>query len=202
LLFIPPFGRRFIYLFDPQKLIKRTIFQDHVQFLNQRQGALLEELARLTAEGFPRAKEEWEKTVAQWGASFTTRRQFPYSFPCFFPPIAEAKQEKIKGAEVKVGGEESAAGAPPPSARQSTEDAASGMEQDPQPLAPTQEGGTPKAATGKADAHPPSKKYRMTETMKGIVWQLVGLSNECCKIENEKKCVSSLLLLLLLVVVC
>jgi hypothetical protein len=73
------------------------------------------------------------------------------------------------------------------------------MEQDPQPLAPTQEGGTPKAATGKADAHPPSKKYRMTETMKGFVWLLVGLSNECCKIENEKKYVSSLLLLLLVV---
>jgi Ubinuclein conserved middle domain len=114
------------------------------------------------------------------------------------PPLAtttaEAKQEKIKGAEAKVGGEESTTVAPPPSARQSTEDAASGMEQDPQPLAPTQEGGTPKAtaaAAGKADAHPPSKKYRMTETMKGIVWQLVGLSNDCCRLENEKKCVSS-----------
>jgi hypothetical protein len=110
------------------------------------------------------------------------------------------KQEKIKGAEAKVSREESTAGAPPPSAHQSTKDTANSMEQDPQLLAPTQEGGTPKVA-GKADAHPLSKKYQMMETMKGIVWQLVGLSDECCKIENEKKCISSLLLLLLLVVV-
>jgi len=70
------------------------------------------------------------------------------------------------------------------------------MEQDPQPLAPAQEGGTSKVA-GKADAHPPSKKYRMTETMKGIVWQLVGISNECCRLENEKKCVSLLVVVVL-----
>lgn len=35
--------------------------------------------------------------------------------------------------------------------------------------------------------HPPAKKFRMTEGMKGIVWQLVLLSNECCRLENEKK---------------
>jgi hypothetical protein len=35
--------------------------------------------------------------------------------------------------------------------------------------------------------HPPAKKYRMTESMKAIVWQLVLLSNECCRLENEKK---------------
>jgi len=35
--------------------------------------------------------------------------------------------------------------------------------------------------------HPPAKKFRMTESMKGIVWQLVLLSNECCRLENEKK---------------
>lgn len=46
------------------------------------------------------------------------------------------------------------------------------------------EGG--KGAGGK-DQHQPAKKYRMTETMKGIVWQLVLLSNECCRLENEKK---------------
>lgn len=40
--------------------------------------------------------------------------------------------------------------------------------------------------------HPPAKKYRMTESMKGIVWQLVLLSNECCRLENEKKWVSFL----------
>ncbi|KAF8260068.1 hypothetical protein EI94DRAFT_1749637 [Lactarius quietus] len=36
------------------------------------------------------------------------------------------------------------------------------------------------------DAHPPPKKYKMTEAMKGLIWNLVCLSNECCRIENEK----------------
>lgn len=37
------------------------------------------------------------------------------------------------------------------------------------------------------EAQPPAKRYRMTDAMKGIVWQLVVLSNECCRLENEKK---------------
>ena len=37
------------------------------------------------------------------------------------------------------------------------------------------------------DMHPPAKKYKMTEAMKGLIWNLVCLSNECCRIENEKK---------------
>ena len=37
------------------------------------------------------------------------------------------------------------------------------------------------------DMHPPVKKYKMTEAMKGLIWNLVCLSNECCRIENEKK---------------
>lgn len=45
---------------------------------------------------------------------------------------------------------------------------------------------------GTRDAHPPAQKYRLTEAMKSIVWQLVMLSNECCRMENEKKCVASL----------
>ena len=45
-------------------------------------------------------------------------------------------------------------------------------------------GGGPRS--GK-DAHPPTKKYRLTEDMKALIWQLVCLSNECCRIENEKK---------------
>lgn len=42
---------------------------------------------------------------------------------------------------------------------------------------------------GTKDAHPPAQKYRLTEAMKTTVWQLVMLSNECCRLENEKKCV-------------
>lgn len=40
---------------------------------------------------------------------------------------------------------------------------------------------------GGKDPHPPGKKYRLTELMKAIVWELVMLSNECCRLENEKK---------------
>ena len=48
------------------------------------------------------------------------------------------------------------------------------------------------AAGGKGgrDSHPPAKRYRLTDQMKQIIWQLVCLSNECCRIENEKKWVS------------
>lgn len=35
--------------------------------------------------------------------------------------------------------------------------------------------------------HPPAKRYRMTDQMKALVWELVLLSNECCRLENEKK---------------
>ena len=35
--------------------------------LIDRQNALIEELRVLAEEGFPKAKEEWEKSVMQWG---------------------------------------------------------------------------------------------------------------------------------------
>ena len=128
----------------------------------------------MTEEGFAKAQEEWEKTVSQWGAfthpplsSFLSFRSLTTS--ALFLGLAEAKQENIKEAGARTG--ESTPGAPPPSARQSTEDAASGKEQEPpRPPALTKggEGDTPKVA-GKPEPHPPWKKYRMTELMKGIV---------------------------------
>lgn len=52
-------------------------------------------------------------------------------------------------------------------------------------------GGAVAHANGKQrtakDAHPPAKRYRLTDQMKGLIWALVCLSNECCRIENEKK---------------
>jgi hypothetical protein len=51
-------------------------------------------------------------------------------------------------------------------------------------------GGGEDGAGGKdKEAHPPAKKYKLTEDMKSTIWALVCLSNECCRIENEKKCV-------------
>ena len=51
-----------------QKLIKRLIWKEHVAILTERQNELLAELAELTKEGFAKAQEEWEKSVAIWGA--------------------------------------------------------------------------------------------------------------------------------------
>jgi hypothetical protein len=66
------------------------------------------------------------------------------------------------------------------------------MEQDLPPPASAEAGMSAKeggagAAASKSEPHPPSKKYRTTDAMKTIVWQLVSLSNECCRLENEKK---------------
>ena len=33
----------------------------------------------------------------------------------------------------------------------------------------------------------PPKKYRLTESMKNIFWQLYCLNNECSRLTNEKK---------------
>jgi hypothetical protein len=38
-----------------------------------------------------------------------------------------------------------------------------------------------------AQAQPPAKRYRLTDAMKAIIWELVVLSNECCRLENERK---------------
>ncbi|KIK31751.1 hypothetical protein CY34DRAFT_814532, partial [Suillus luteus UH-Slu-Lm8-n1] len=51
------------------KLIKRTIFTDHLKILTVRQDELLQQLVGLMKEGFSKAQEEWEKSVVAWGAS-------------------------------------------------------------------------------------------------------------------------------------
>lgn len=57
-----------------------------------------------------------------------------------------------------------------------------------------------KAAQSAKDAHPPQKRYKLTDTIKGLIWQLVCLSNECCRIENEKKCVGTICVLILVLI--
>jgi len=78
----------------------------------------------LTPEEFARAQEEWDGSVTLW----------------------EPKQEKINKAEART--EESAACTPPSSAHQSTEDPASGMEQDFPPAVPTYGDRMPETAAG------------------------------------------------------
>ncbi|KAH7911152.1 hypothetical protein BJ138DRAFT_1151417 [Hygrophoropsis aurantiaca] len=124
------------------KLIKRTIFTDHLNILTRRQDELLEQLAVLTKEGFSKAREEFEKSIVAW----------------------EKRQEKAK-ADADSG----SAPADPPH----HDDAGSGGEGE-------------NAGASNKEPHPPSQKYRLTDTMKSIVWNLVMLSNECCRLENEK----------------
>ena len=50
-----------------QKLIKQTIFADHLALLIKRQDALLAQLTQIANEGFSKAKEEWEKNLLLCG---------------------------------------------------------------------------------------------------------------------------------------
>jgi Ubinuclein conserved middle domain len=63
-----------------------------------------------------------------------------------------------------------------------------------QPLATVGASGDPEGGKDGKDGkdhgqHPPAKRYRLTDVMKSMVWELVLLSNECCRLENEKKLV-------------
>jgi hypothetical protein len=124
-------------------------------------------------------------------------------FPLFFfffthPSLIDKRQEKARLEAAAAGsGDPDVVGehpnAPTAPTRHSTEEMevdgdAKDRDKDkdkekedgaPQSTAPT-------TAAGK-DPHPPSKRYRLTESMKAIVWRLVTLSNECCRLENEKK---------------
>lgn len=51
----------------------------------------------------------------------------------------------------------------------------------------TKEGATGTSASAKDKE--PSKRYRLTDKMKLIFWQLYCLSNECSRLTNEKKSV-------------
>jgi hypothetical protein len=53
-----------------QKLIKRQIFPEHMALLVKRQDELMGELKATADEGFPRAKEEWERSFVAWGNAY------------------------------------------------------------------------------------------------------------------------------------
>ncbi|KAF8962208.1 hypothetical protein BDZ97DRAFT_1825967 [Flammula alnicola] len=121
--------------FTMTKLIKRTVFSDHLALLTERQDVLL-------------AEEEWEKSVIAWGRGGGEHRD-------------------------RVGG----------ATRHPTEE----MDVDGPSSVSHPPGDGEAGKDGKDNGqHPPAKRYRMTEQMKAIVWELVLLSNECCRLENEK----------------
>lgn len=102
----------------------------------------------------------------------------------------ERRQERTKG-EGEAGPLHSLEGTPVPSDVQPTPTFANnnlparedgndtGMEHE--------DGQAAGASKSGKDVHPPTKKYRLTDKMKEVIWQLVCISNECCRIENEKK---------------
>ncbi|KAI0369519.1 hypothetical protein BV20DRAFT_967806 [Pilatotrama ljubarskyi] len=161
--------------FTMTKLIKRTIWRDHTNLLLDRQNALIEELRVLAEEGFPKAKEEWEKSVAQW----------------------EKRQERAKAeaaGEPANGVAHSTEGSPVVSDAQATPMLGTAALESRQSLddgGEHEDGGGPGGRGGR-DSHPPAKRYRLTDQMKQIIWQLVCLSNECCRIENEKNALEGL----------
>nr|GAT49465.1 predicted protein [Mycena chlorophos] len=124
--------------FTMTKLIKRTVFKDHTEMLNGQQQDLLTQLEKLATDGFPKAQEEWEKSVASY------------------------EEKKERAAQVKADSEN------PDGSPHGTDE--HGDAENP----------------GKGPQGPPQKKYRMSDEMKAIVWQLVLLSNETCRLENEK----------------
>jgi len=163
---------------DPliKKLIKRTVFQDHHDLLVKRQDNLLEQLANLTTVYFPKAQEEWEKSVAAW------RKSLPYSILSIAAADfhSDRRHERAKAAAAETGA------ATTPSAVDAAHQEDSGMLSGGEGNDTENAPGTGKAENSR-DAHPPAKKYRLTEEMRSIIWQLVTLSNECCRLENEKQ---------------
>ncbi|KAI4528387.1 hypothetical protein K525DRAFT_261582 [Schizophyllum commune Loenen D] len=144
--------------FTMTKLIKRTVFHDHIALLTERQDALLAQLKQLADEGFPKAEEDYKKSLAAWNN----------------------RQEKAaaeNGARSEDDSNHSAVPTRHPTEERELQDA---MDVD---------GDAPPATQPEKDkgpANPPTKKFRMNEQMKTIVWQLVLLSNEVCRLENEK----------------
>ncbi|EAU87900.1 hypothetical protein CC1G_01547 [Coprinopsis cinerea okayama7 len=152
--------------FTMTKLIKRTVYNDHVALLQERQDELLKQLEELAKAGFAQAEAEWEKSVAAW----------------------DKRQEKIRLEAANAGGTASGDGGSGTNSaaptRHPTEEK-DGMDVDHPGSVSAPPGGAATAAGGHAP-HPPGKKYRLTEQMKAIIWDLVLLSNECCRLENEK----------------
>ncbi|KAJ3506870.1 hypothetical protein NLJ89_g6624 [Agrocybe chaxingu] len=53
--------------FTMTKLIKRTVYPDHLALLHERENTLMAQLTELAQKGFAKAEEEWEKSVIAWG---------------------------------------------------------------------------------------------------------------------------------------
>ncbi|GJE99895.1 hypothetical protein PsYK624_161700 [Phanerochaete sordida] len=157
--------------FTMTKLIKRTVWRDHTNLLVERQNALLEELKQLAHEGFPKAQEEWERSVQMWERRQSVRTD----------PQDGQQPHSSEGTPIPSSAQPTpVVNAVPLHPDRAADDSADMDVDDPHLGVPGKGGQSAK------DAHPPQKRYKLTDTMKGLIWQLVCLSNECCRIENEK----------------
>ena len=139
------------------------MYADHVALLLERQDELLKQLEDLAKAGFARAEEEYQKSLLQW----------------------TARQEKLKLEAGGGTGEGASADGSNAPTRHPTEERDKDAMDVEMPLAsqPAAEG---KGEKKEKDHPPPSRRYRLTEQMRGIIWDLVLLSNEACRLENEK----------------
>ncbi|KAI0087501.1 hypothetical protein BDY19DRAFT_907353 [Irpex rosettiformis] len=161
------------------KLIKRTVWRQHTDLLLERQNALIEELRKLSEEGFAKAQEDWKRSVSLWEKRHAKDAEGG-------EPGAEGPSQEGTPAPSDNQPTPNAQTAPLPS-RTAADDGGNdtGMEMDdPQGLSAFYNGKG--SAFAARDANPPQKKFRLTDRMKEIIWQLVCISNECCRLENEK----------------
>ncbi|KAF9529895.1 hypothetical protein CPB83DRAFT_851765 [Crepidotus variabilis] len=163
--------------FTMTKLIKRTVFPEHMALLTERQEILLKQLDELAKDGFSKAEEEWEKSVQAW----------------------DKRQEKIRAEAADgggTGGSNTGSAAPTRHPTEEMDVDEDGNEKVVSKDDKDKDGKEAKDKDGKDGkdkdgkephtAHPPAKRYRLTEQMKSAIWELVLLSNECCRLENEK----------------
>ncbi|EKM52289.1 uncharacterized protein PHACADRAFT_125998 [Phanerochaete carnosa HHB-10118-sp] len=163
--------------FTMTKLIKRTVWRDHTNLLVERQNVLLEDLKKLAEEGFPKAADEWERSVLMWERRQNVRTDgqdgqgHPQPHSSEGTPIPSSTHPTPTFTTMVLQPDKSA-------------DDSADMDVDDAHLSVPSANG--KTSQNAKDVHPPQKRYKLTDTMKGIIWQLVCLSNECCRIENEK----------------
>ncbi|KAF9491641.1 hypothetical protein BDN71DRAFT_1452481 [Pleurotus eryngii] len=150
--------------FTMTKLIKRTVFIDHCKLLTDRQDELLAELADLAKAGFAKAEEEYERTLSQWAQRQEQLR---------------VETELGRGSSAGVGSGEQPSRPPTEDPEPPTHD----MDVDGPP--PPSQVDTSGAGTS-AKENAPTKRYKLSDAMKLIIWQLVSISNELCRLENEK----------------
>ena len=152
----------------------------------------------MRTKGFPKRKKSGRRICYYGVRTFLILHPFSLSLPVtitiavvdpLFFSYLDKRQEKLRteAAEASTG-----TGSAAPT-RHPTEE----MDVDSNGNHPLGVGGAGGDAEGGKDGkdgkdhgqHPPAKRYRLTDTMKQMVWELVLLSNECCRLENEKKSV-------------